>query len=233
MRIYIGGNVGAAFDDNTDLREYPTGAFLTDPNAAQYTSIFTNTLSSRSGFTGGFTAGYNWQSGMTVFGLEGDIDSLNRRSSANVPFTYVAPLAGFGFNALTYKESWLGTFRGRLGFTPMAPWLFYVTGGLAIGNPSSSVTSVSTPGFNWAGSTSASTRAGYTAGAGVEWAIAPNWSVKAEYLYVDLGSRTYSVAAAATNPNLAYTLSATERDRYSIARIGVDYHFGGPTGGRY
>ena len=117
----------------------------------------------------GVTAGYNWQNGQWVYGLEGDIDWADLKGS----FANANCVAG-----CETKTSWLGTFRGRLGysFDRVMP---YVTGGLAVGEVKA------TPiGF---GSVS-DTRVGWTVGAGVEAAISGNWTAKLEYLYADLGS---------------------------------------------
>ena len=96
------------------------------------------------------------------------------------------------------KSNFLGTLRGRLGWTPSAPWLLYVTGGLAYGHTETEV-ALSTHisglcGGGALGCPDASGfaskddwRAGWTVGGGVEWMFAPRWSFKAEYLYYDLG----------------------------------------------
>jgi outer membrane immunogenic protein len=114
----------------------------------------------------GGTMGYNWQLGSWVLGLEGDVDwtDISGKTTAAC-----AP-------GCKTKNSWLGTARGRVGyaFDRVMP---YVTGGLAVGD-----IRASQPGFS-----DEETRAGWTAGGGVEFAFAGNWSAKAEYLYVDLG----------------------------------------------
>jgi outer membrane immunogenic protein len=66
------------------------------------------------------------------------------------------------------------------------------------------------------------TRAGWTVGGGVEWMFAPRWSVKAEYLYVDLG--TFSTTSADSLAPIA-TIVHDNRLRENIARLGVNYHF--------
>jgi outer membrane immunogenic protein len=174
------------------------------------------------GLVGG-TIGYNWQFDTSfVVGIEGDLDWVDARNSTSVspivpPF---APATTTGFRAL----DWLGTIRGRVGFTPAPPILIYLTGGLAVGEHELGITAV---GPTWgppldASSTARPTSAGWTVGGGVEWKFAPQWSVKAEYLYVDLGD---------TNTTINYTygptssLTAHARDTYNIARIGLNYTF--------
>jgi outer membrane immunogenic protein len=114
----------------------------------------------------GATLGYNWQAGTLVYGLEGDIDWTNLRGST-----------ACGATSCDVRNSWLATVRGRLGLA-MDRFMPYVTGGAAFGDIRTSVAGVGT------GST---TKAGWTLGAGVEFAVAQPWTVKLEYLYADLG----------------------------------------------
>lgn len=121
------------------------------------------------GMVGG-TAGYNWQAmgSPWVFGLEGDIDWTNIKST----FTNIN--CPFGCET---KNTWLGTVRGRVGYA----WdrvMPYVTGGLAVGDVQASPV-----GF---GSVN-ETKLGWAVGGGVEAALAGNWTAKVEYLHVDLG----------------------------------------------
>jgi outer membrane immunogenic protein len=150
------------------------------------------------GLVGG-TAGYNYQIGPAVLGIEGDIDWTDIHGttvSAGCP-------AG-----CTTSNSWLSTVRGRLGYA-FGPVLPYVTGGGAFGN-----ITASTPGFIGA----SSTNAGWTAGGGLEFAITRNWSLKAEYLFVDLGHFNCGLACGPANPdNVAF--------HSNIVRGGVNFRF--------
>jgi outer membrane immunogenic protein len=113
----------------------------------------------------GATIGYNWQFGTWVFGLEGDIDWTGIRGS------------GTNLYGATTKNDFLATMRGRVGYS-FDRFMPYVTGGLAIGNINAN--------DYWF--SKSQTNAGWTVGAGVEFAFAPQWTAKVEYLYVDLGS---------------------------------------------
>ena len=134
----------------------------------------------------GGTAGYNWQ-GMGspwVFGIEGDIDWTSIKDSATA----------CGALACQTKNNWLGTVRGRVGYS-LDRFMPYFTGGVAFGDIQA----------NRSGSPATSdTNAGWTVGVGIEGVIAGNWTAKLEYLYVDLGDTTCSAAAcgAATNVDL-------------------------------
>lgn len=106
------------------------------------------------GFVGGLQVGYNWHfAPNVVFGIEGDFTASDVNGIA------------FGF---PYHIDYLATIRGRVGYT----WdrtMLYGTGGVAF-------TRASLGGIH-------GTDTGYALGAGIEWAFAPGWSAKVEYLY--------------------------------------------------
>jgi outer membrane immunogenic protein len=192
-----------------------------------------------SGFTGGGQAGYNWQAGKWLFGIEGDISYVGINDSNFINRPVAAPLVGNFVHSETDKNGWLGTLRGRVGVTVTPSFLLYATGGLAFGQVrSATAVSFTSTTDAYAGSTD-TTRAGWTAGAGGEWMFAPNWSVKAEYLFVDLGTVGYNnvcitAVCAPFTPPPSYQTDL--RVRENIARIGVNYHFnwgGGPVVAKY
>lgn len=151
----------------------------------------------------GGTAGYNWQLGRTVLGLEGDID-WNHLQGTNLS----PSCPGTGGSCST-TETWLSTLRGRAGYA-FGGVLPYVTGGLAVGNIEAAA-----PGL--AGGTN--TNAGWTVGGGVEFALPGNWSAKAEYLHVDLGDFNCGTnCGGAPDENVSM--------RENVFRAGVNYHFG-------
>lgn len=146
----------------------------------------------------GGTAGFNWQTGQVVLGAEGDVDwsGLSGTTAAGCP-------AG-----CTTRNDWLGTVRGRAGYA-FDRFLPYVTGGLAAGD-----IRASPPGFSGA----SQTNLGWTVGAGLEVAIAGNWSAKAEYLHVDLGSFNCGLNCGLVAPDNV-SLQA------NVGRGGVNYKF--------
>lgn len=106
----------------------------------------------------------------------------------------------------TEDINWFATVRGRLGWA-MGEWMPYITGGWAHAN-ATRTTSV--------GLQSATRgHSGWTAGAGVEWAFAPNWTVKAEYKYIDFGSATYVFTGP--DPVVNLTIHSVE--------LGLNYKF--------
>jgi outer membrane immunogenic protein len=149
------------------------------------------------GLVGG-TIGYNYQFGQAVVGVEGDIDwaDINGTTNAACPF------------GCKTTDKWLSTVRGRLGYAADR-FMPFVTGGAAFGD-----IRASTPGFAGANQTNA----GWTVGAGLEFAIAGNWTAKAEYLYVDLGKFNCGISCGAlVTDNVSFTTN--------IVRAGVNYRF--------
>lgn len=148
------------------------------------------------GVVGG-TAGYNYQYGYAVFGVEGDIDWSGIRGST----TTAGCPAG-----CTTSDSWLSTVRGRVGYAA-GRFMPYITGGGAFGN-----INASTPGGG-----GGTTNAGWTLGAGLEFAIAGNWTAKAEYLFVDLGRFNCGIGCGAATDNVSFNTN--------LIRAGVNYRF--------
>jgi outer membrane immunogenic protein len=152
------------------------------------------------GLVGG-TAGYNWQFGQAVVGLEGDMDWAHLSGTNN------SALCPGG--SCSTSDSWLSTVRGRVGYA-FDRFLPYVTGGLATGDIRAAAPGL--PGGS-------STNAGWTVGGGVEVALPGNWSAKAEYLHVDLGAFNCGVdCGGAPNENVSM--------HDNVFRAGVNYHFG-------
>ena len=125
-----------------------------------------------SGFVGGVQAGYNWQNGQWVFGLEGDIQATGAEET---------------FAPWKFSNPWFGTVRGRAGYA-LNNVLLFGTGGIAFGELRATTFGVS----------ESHTNAGWTLGAGAEiqMGFAPNWSAKVEYLYVDLANSNFVVTGA-------------------------------------
>jgi outer membrane immunogenic protein len=242
--FYIGGNAGYSWG-----RARTDGALTGTQNVSVFRTAGPTLISSVNsalalpltgrtainGFIGGGEAGYNWQRAQWLFGVEADFQGSDERASGGVCSVAGCPLGSTIFTT-NYKLDWFGTVRGRVGFIPVDRVLLYATGGLAYGHFSADVPSL--PVF-WG-----STRAGWTVGAGAEVAIDHNWSVKLEYLYVDLGNVGGNGGAAGTTvsnalntPSLGFntvtttTLASTFNSRFSdnIFRVGLNYRFNSAT----
>jgi outer membrane immunogenic protein len=222
--FYVGLNAGYAFGNgNAVTTGTPGFQTLIAPGFAP-ASLNTKP----DGFMGGLQAGYNMQFGALVAGVETDIQFGDLKKSAS--FTGGSVLGTQLTTSAKSEISYLGTLRARLGFTPAERLLVYATGGLAYGEvkTSGSVVGVQAPALVWSGSNS-QVKVGYAIGAGAEFAITDNLTVKAEYLYYDLGKTTVNALGNAAVRGLAPLngidyVSRTENTG-SLVRGGVNYKF--------
>jgi outer membrane immunogenic protein len=166
---------------------YNWGGFYAGANVGYNWGKVTDSGTKPSGIAGGVQGGYNWQSGAFVFGAEADIQG----SAADDTF---APYK--------FSNPWFGTVRGRVGYA-VNNLLFYGTGGFAYGG-------VKGEAF---GTDENKTEIGWTGGVGMEVGFAPNWSAKVEYLYMDLGSRSYAITGGDNGL------------QSNVLRFGINYHF--------
>ena len=222
--FYAGVTAGAVIDASTVTPQLG-GAFLqSDPvlHALQYETALGG---SSAGFSAGATVGYNWQWNAVVAGIEADFAYADRSQSGTEILPSLVNPGQFIVKDYALTGDWFGTVRARLGYVAGAT-LLYATGGLAFGDAGTSLFIGGANGaqYAWAGSSS-STRWGWTAGAGAETRIDAHWSVKAEYLYVDLGSSTFALANSPANPAQAFVIAASSDTAFSVVRAGVNYRF--------
>jgi outer membrane immunogenic protein len=171
---YLGFNIGYAWAQDPSL-----GCDFSGASPCQRDTVFP--VPRAKGVLGGGLAGYNWQVGTWVFGLEGDINALAVKDSAHFPG--IDPSKGP--DRISSQYDWLGTVRGRAGYST-SQVLFYGTGGFAVGGVRHAY-DFAIGNSTWEQSASSTqTRTGWTAGGGVEVALAANVSFKVEYLYVHL-----------------------------------------------
>jgi outer membrane immunogenic protein len=217
---YVGANVGWS-RASSDISWTPDPTVFLD--AGPITSAANNTLSSN-GATGGIQTGYNWQWGNIVAGIEGDIDFV--RNNANLS---TAPIPGaLPFTALSESArlDWLITVRPRIGYA-WDNWLLYVTGGWALGKAVWSDALTAGNG-QIIGTTMSRELGGWTVGAGVEYGLVSGWSLKAEYLYTDLGSAAVLMGPTGLGLVVAGgTVGTNHTMTDQIARIGFNFRFGG------
>jgi outer membrane immunogenic protein len=227
---YIGANAGWVGSADNTITNTGTDTGTGGLGTALLAGVIPGSIDlGYSGFIGGGQLGYNWQAGNWVYGLEADFDGASAKSSVDVPDAIFQPSFGIHTPLTTSAArelDWLGTFRGRVGFTPAAPLLLFATGGLAVGQHKLGIgitDPTAVPAANLFNQTS-SVSVGWTIGAGAEWMFAPQWSLKAEYLYVDLGNISSTINYAYATGNTS-TLTATVRDTMNIVRGGINYHF--------
>ena len=193
--------------------------------ASDWTDSVTGTSSdnfSTLGFVFGGTVGANFQAGSWVFGAEADGDWANSSGFGTFTTTSTSSLCAGG--CLT-KNSWLATVRGRAGYA-FDRFLAYGTVGAAFGNIQANFSN---------NPVTTSTKTGWAIGAGVEYALGFNWSAKAEYLFVDLGSGSCTTDCALQNPGglgpnplgPPTIPGVIVQFNESIIRAGLNYKFGG------
>ncbi len=185
----------------------------------------------KGGMAGG-TLGYNWQIGSFVVGFEGDASWVSEVGSnpdlgpVGLAFAAANPVGPVlmgvvqpAFSSFT-RETWMASARGRFGYA-VNNLLFYTTAGYAGAGVEAGI-------YNTAHNvlaSSSSTRSGWTAGGGIEWGFAPNWSTKFELLYMQFNT-------VAFNTNVAEGPRTVPLND-TVARIGINYRFGGPVVARY
>jgi outer membrane immunogenic protein len=191
----------------------------TSPDLTSYidsTAIATSEGFASKGAFGGAQAGYNVQRGRFVAGIETDLQMSGLQSSKDVLTDSV-----YLTRHLEQNVNWLGSIRGRAGFT-FGNALAYATGGFAYAGIDTKVVSSLLSAIPVAHYGRTGVDAGYTAGGGVEYQISPAWSAKAEYQYIDLGAAALSgtyVAGAITSNDLENT--------FHTVRLGFNYRLGG------
>jgi outer membrane immunogenic protein len=198
--FYIGGNLGAAW----------TQVHVTD-------SLGNSWSNAQQGvFAGGGQVGANYQMNWFVIGVEADFDWLaNNHNSSNAVST---PLGALQLSA---NDRWLTTLAARFGVAANN-WLFYGKAGggwVGIGNPT--LTNVTTGGSISVSNSNSTT--GWLAGAGVEWAFAPNWTAKLEYDFLGLNDSNFTVAAG--TPIIGGDVITTHDVHVQTLTVGINYLF--------
>jgi outer membrane immunogenic protein len=219
--FYIGANVGYSWGKwaaSSNQRLFAFESFSNEPDV--------------DGWLGGLQAGYNFQSGQWVLGLEGDIQITGEKrthswtdpgTNCNQDQDLIPPQcnAGPAFVSHEWRLPWFGTLRGRAGVLAAPTWLLYVTGGLAFGESKYDF-AFSQPGAGLFQAFSNSvTKAGWTVGGGLEAAIGYGWTAKLEYLFIDLGTQSINTVDLDGNP-----LNIEHKIRDNIVRVGLNYRFG-------
>jgi outer membrane immunogenic protein len=222
----VGVNVGGAFEDRAPVD-------IVDGFGNRANIVTRNQDASSVTFGGGI--GYNYQIGSVVFGLEGDYQYARLR--ARDSYFDRQDLGGWGMYNVTTQGSVkrtldsFGTARGRLGFLVTPQFLLFGTGGLAFGDVSLSGSARSDLAYTPTGQVlgtigpygfkKSDFNIGWTAGGGVEYAVSPKWSVKAEALYVSLDRQTGYVPTEDFG-----TVRVSTRDReFVVGRLGVNYRW--------
>jgi outer membrane immunogenic protein len=222
---YLGGNIGVAWhrrDNTLSIANDPVNPYfatLAIPGVNASGSPDFN----QNGFTGGAQIGCNYQASNVVWGVEGDFESLRRKTEHGGTFLYTTNGAPYRLT-VDYSTRWLATLRGRVGVA----WdrtLFYVTGGLAVTSWEFQQ-AFSEAAISSELASASKTKLGWTIGAGVEGALIDNWTVKAEYLYARFEGETVLGQLVTNNGNGATFSNSLSDLQLHIFRVGLNYRFG-------
>jgi outer membrane immunogenic protein len=219
--FYIGAHAGYGWTDSETVLAsvYPGGLLEID--------VRNRTLPSRvelesDSFLGGIQAGYNVQIGGLVVGVEGDVSLMNGKARGSYSELDLVLFAGAMTHSTFRSElDALGSLRARAGFV-VDRALLYVTGGVAVGEVDNGY-GVDITGYYVNSWSSSRTEWGWAAGAGLEYALLNNLSVKVEYLHYNLGDRTIRYMDP---PNFgAEYIEYKFKHEGSLVRAGMNYRF--------
>jgi outer membrane immunogenic protein len=241
--FYVGANGGYSWGSSDTGGVVTLGLFV---NGAPFNGLHLITpqpgfgANSVNGWLGGGQAGFNWQTGALVVGVEGDVQGTGQQGSnvfcsnglsgACPPLTTpVAPGTAPFTLTVDEKLAWFGTARGRIGAAGDR-FLFYLTGGVAFGEIKSDYASAGTLFFappSVAASASV-TKVGWVVGGGVEAHLTDNLTAKLEYLYMDLGTFSDTLIASGSQGVATATVTTAFASHLTdnIVRVGLNYKFG-------
>jgi outer membrane immunogenic protein len=199
---YVGGHLGGAFSDDTSSNR-----------------LGISRSHNSSGFVGGGQIGCDYQAAPGwVLGAEGRgagtaLKASNASTVTNLKTGVTLP------SKFTVSNDFLGSFTARVGYSFVDSWLFYAKGGVAWTNEKvdDAFTTVLGVAVDPSKST---TRTGWTAGTGVEWAFARNWSATLEYDYYGFGSNGLTLI----DRNVTVTVFSF-KDTINTVTAGVNYRF--------
>jgi outer membrane immunogenic protein len=220
---YVGANAGAGASGSNFTSSVGTGSHLSDADAVLVGGDGTGS-NNATGFLAGGQVGCNWQSGMVVYGLEGDLDYFHSTpqfiNDTNTLSDGVTPFTASQF----LRTDFFATVRPRIGIAADRN-LAYITGGAAFTH--ASYTQSYTDGAAPAGAgtvTGSKSLTGWTVGAGWEHAFADHWTFKLEYLYASFpttnAAGVIADPAGGTNP-----LHGSADLTVQTLRAGVNFKF--------
>lgn len=197
--LYVGVNLGYGFGRATGDVTGPAGA----------TASASEDLD---GVLGGAQIGYNWQMAHWIFGLETDFQFSGQDASSTLT-------CATGACSATRDDTlpWFGTFRGRIGYA-FDRLLLYTTVGVAYGQARSELKITS--GGTTATASQSDIRAGLAVGGGIEYGLAPHWTGRLEYLYLDSGDIDNTATVSGVG-----TFNGTTRLHNNVVRLGLNYRF--------
>jgi outer membrane immunogenic protein len=181
MRVILGAILSLAATGVALAADFPPNTYYNAPaplasswagpyvgaNVGYQWGSVSNNPTKPSGLAGGLEAGFNWQHGEFLYGLETDVE-LSGADDTFAPWQFSSP--------------WFGTFRGRAGIA-YGNVILFGTAGLAYGDLRADTANL----------TESHVSLGWAAGGGLEVKFNPQWSAKGEWLYLDLANSSYSL----------------------------------------
>jgi outer membrane immunogenic protein len=211
--IYLGGVVGGAWGTN-DISDPGLGTIL-----GPLFGLPTVQSTTSSGFIGGIEGGSRYQFQKLVVGWEADITwgdlNATNTTSFGAPFIPAS-------RTTTADSNWLATATSTVGIAHDR-WLVYGKAGVAWENVNytDNWTIAGVPLFSGTGSDN---RVGWTVGTGVEWAVWQNWSIKAEYDYLDFGNRNVAINGSVPLLGVGFTSAIQDNNHINQVKVGVNWH---------
>lgn len=225
--FYIGADVGATRSIAHTRTDAPATAssYFTFTDFDQVENAGDSAISQWGAF-GGLHGGYGKQLGNLYFGIEAQVSALSLDDSRSETVAYLTAPA----DQFTLKQSveadWLISLRPRLGWT-QGQWLGYVTGGPAIARIKFDTTFSDTFSLDAHGHDSTSkTKFGWALGAGGEYALSNDWSVRGEFMHYDFGD--VDTSALITNPSfagLSNVIKSKADLEINTLSVGITYRF--------
>jgi opacity protein-like surface antigen len=164
------------------------------------------------GALGGIQLGYNYQlSPNWLAGIEGELSWTSGQGAATLSNAVTA-------GSFTSDHNWYDTLAGRLGYV-QGSLLLYVKGGVAWMNADYKLTATSGAGGVNGATFISDDRIGWTVSAGLEYALSPRWSAKAEYSFLDFGTSTIGVGAVV--PGNVITVNTQVHE----VKAGLNFHW--------
>ncbi len=224
--FYIGANLGYGWADADTRFTSLSGAYGHSPYYAPE-----KIDPDPNGILGGAQAGYNWQIERWVLGLETDFSfaDINGNNTTLGTSSYSDGYTAAVALSTEERINSFGTLRARLGMVAFEDFLVYATGGWAYGDVNYSAntdySAVDSGKQSYPAHSFSESKSGWTVGGGLEYGLLESLSLRAEYLYLDLGDTSAVANPEIPNPPYHYKKQYDWETRANIARVGFNYFF--------
>jgi outer membrane immunogenic protein len=223
--FYIGGVIGGGWT-RTDTSTPGLGV------AGTLLGVPVLQTTDSSSFIGGVEGGDRYQFGKLVIGWEADMVWGGNNNATSISSFSPTPTLFTVSRAITADTRWAGTATSTVGIAHDR-WLIYGKAGVAwaktdyTDNWTVNVAGLGTAAlFSGIGSTSNSSQVGWTVGTGIEWAIWNNWSIKAEYDYLDFGNKTVVINGSVLPNTVGFpaSLGLENTQHINQFKAGLNWH---------